>query len=765
MTAQSLLSQLREKGVEVRVSGLDRLVIDAPKGALTRELRDALADHKAEILQTLQRQQQRAEADTVPDVEPSAPEPVQPEPSPAPVSEFAVPARESFPPAAASAVAAEAPIATSPDEEPLSSTAAEEIKRLETELARLRAEEETRRSDAEARRLAAEHTMRVEQERQRQIEEEVARQRAQEERQRIESEERERADEEYRRRIAEEQLVRGEEELKRMRIGEQQRRVEVEARLRAQEEAWLAQIEGRRLGEEEREKRRADQERQRLEGEARERALEEEAVRRSAIKVKAVEEEIARIQARGEARRRAAEDAGRRAEEEARRRGEEDARRRAKEEAERKAEEEARLRAQIEAQLRTEAESRRKAEEEIRRRAEEELRWRSEEEARRRAEEEARRLAEEEAERRIQDEARRRAAEEETRRRAEEQFRRRSEEAQDQARRQAEAEVRRKMEEEARQRAEMEARIRIEVEAKIRAEEEERSELRRQSRWKSTPEPRLEEADDQSTQDEEDNGNLAGSARITEIAQWIDARVEDQPQPRVELAGGISLPDLDQFPEFDEDTEGGFQAVSVPEAEADDEDVSAELLKQLHSRTVAKRAAALTDLARSGNSGAFSHITEAFDDKSAEVRSAAARALFELQSDRAAAFTRALREASSDRRQKIGAAIASSGLANEAIKNLTGEGRDKTYDAFSLLFLMSKAGEVQPLIRAIEEHPSTEVRLAVVKLLALSSQPDTLAAFRRMAVRGSLPPEVRSAVMEAIYQMTSQTPPDTSPAN
>ena len=95
--------------------------------------------------------------------------------------------------------------------------------------------------------------------------------------------------------------------------------------------------------------------------------------------------------------------------------------------------------------------------------------------------------------------------------------------------------------------------------------------------------------------------------------------------------------------------------------------------------------------------------------------------------------------------------------ANEAIGNLTGESRDKTYDAFSLLFLMSKSGEVNPLLRAIEEHPSTEARLAVVKLLALSGQAEVLPAFRRMAVRGSLPPEVRSAVMEAIYQVTSQS--------
>ncbi|HEY5405348.1 MAG TPA: HEAT repeat domain-containing protein, partial [Pyrinomonadaceae bacterium] len=90
------------------------------------------------------------------------------------------------------------------------------------------------------------------------------------------------------------------------------------------------------------------------------------------------------------------------------------------------------------------------------------------------------------------------------------------------------------------------------------------------------------------------------------------------------------------------------------------------------------------------------------------------------------------------------------------IANLTGESREKTYDAFSLLFLMAKAGEVQPLMKAIEDYPNIEVRLAVVKLLALSGQPEIVPAFRRLAVRGSLPSEIRSAVMEAIYQISSQ---------
>jgi HEAT repeat protein len=209
-----------------------------------------------------------------------------------------------------------------------------------------------------------------------------------------------------------------------------------------------------------------------------------------------------------------------------------------------------------------------------------------------------------------------------------------------------------------------------------------------------------------------------------------------------------------------DDSGGEFHAVSVPEADNASSTVSAATLNQLTSDKAGERAAAVVELARTGGEDAFRHINTAFDDQSVEVRSTAARALFDSQADRAAAFTRALREATPARRRKIGAAIASSGLAQEAIRNLTGESRDKTYDAFSLLFLMSKAGEVQPLMRAIEDHPNIEVRLAVVKLLALSGQPDILPSFRRMAVRGSLPPEVRSAVMEAIYQITSQTPAD-----
>ena len=76
MTAHELLSQLREKGVEVkRKPATSRPVIDAPKGTVTEELRTALSAHKAELLQILKAEQTGAgPSATVSE----APEPVSP---------------------------------------------------------------------------------------------------------------------------------------------------------------------------------------------------------------------------------------------------------------------------------------------------------------------------------------------------------------------------------------------------------------------------------------------------------------------------------------------------------------------------------------------------------------------------------------------------------------------------------------------------------------------------------------------------------------
>jgi len=260
-----------------------------------------------------------------------------------------------------------------------------------------------------------------------------------------------------------------------------------------------------------------------------------------------------------------------------------------------------------------------------------------------------------------------------------------------------------------------------------------------------------------------ESGELAEQSTGQSVGEPLQAEPfmleADAPVPKTKEVEPAHLTDAREAgaQPFNKETE--YQETERGIAEFDEfSSVPGAILKRLSSEEANERAAAVSDLVRVGGDDSFREINSAFDDPAVEVRNAAVRSLFNMNSDRAATFTRALRESPPERRRKIGAALASSGLASEAIGQLMGESREKTYDAFSLLFLMSKAGEVQPLMRAIEEHPNNEVRLAVVKLLALSGQQEILPAFRRLAVRGSLPTDVRSAVMEAIYQISSQSP-------
>jgi hypothetical protein len=129
-----------------------------------------------------------------------------------------------------------------------------------------------------------------------------------------------------------------------------------------------------------------------------------------------------------------------------------------------------------------------------------------------------------------------------------------------------------------------------------------------------------------------------------------------------------------------------------------------------------------------------------------------------LNPDRAASlFNVALQQGSPRERRAIGMALASSGLIEQALDHLMAENHQDCYGAFSLLFLLAKSGEVQPLIKIIEQHPRLHVRLAVIRLLSASAQPEVISAFRQMAVRQSVSPELRNALLDAVAQVTEIT--------
>ena len=150
----------------------------------------------------------------------------------------------------------------------------------------------------------------------------------------------------------------------------------------------------------------------------------------------------------------------------------------------------------------------------------------------------------------------------------------------------------------------------------------------------------------------------------------------------------------------------------------------------------------------------FEQIAELLDDPSSEVREKAVRDLYAIDPDRAATLVNnALRDGTPEERRRIGSALADSGLLYEAIDDLMAENHESCYGAFSLLFLVAKAGVVEPLSSVIEKHPSVDLSLAVIRLLASSGEPKVATTLQRLAVNTSLPPEVQSAAAEAVVQL------------
>ena len=152
-------------------------------------------------------------------------------------------------------------------------------------------------------------------------------------------------------------------------------------------------------------------------------------------------------------------------------------------------------------------------------------------------------------------------------------------------------------------------------------------------------------------------------------------------------------------------------------------------------------------------SSPFEQMAQLLDDPSAAVREKAVRDLYEMDPDQAATLVNdALREGSPEERRRIGSALADSGLLYEAIDDLMAANHEHCYSAFSLLFLVAKAGVVEPLVSVIEKNPSLELSLAVIRLLASSGEPAVAPTLQRLATNDSLPPELRSAAAEASHR-------------
>jgi HEAT repeat protein len=161
----------------------------------------------------------------------------------------------------------------------------------------------------------------------------------------------------------------------------------------------------------------------------------------------------------------------------------------------------------------------------------------------------------------------------------------------------------------------------------------------------------------------------------------------------------------------------------------------------------------VTSLSEIEHESVFAPIIIAFGDDAREVRAAAARALSRMNFDRGEGYVRLIETADAETLRKVAQACIKAGMVGQAIDRIISEDRRLAYEAFSLLSLLAKSGEIEPLVDAICEHGEVNVRLALVRLLGTTGQPELSGTLRHLAVRDGLPEKVRSALMEVVYKM------------
>jgi HEAT repeat protein len=172
----------------------------------------------------------------------------------------------------------------------------------------------------------------------------------------------------------------------------------------------------------------------------------------------------------------------------------------------------------------------------------------------------------------------------------------------------------------------------------------------------------------------------------------------------------------------------------------------------------AVRAAAVASLGAIDHESVFSAVLVALADEARDVRAAAARSLSRLNFDRADAYVRVIETSDAEELTNVAQACIKTGMAAQALDRLASDDRRQAYEAFSLLSLLARANQAQPILEVIERHADINTCMVAVQVLCSNGQPDIAPALRQLAVREAMPEQLQTALMEVVYKIDEMQP-------
>lgn len=155
------------------------------------------------------------------------------------------------------------------------------------------------------------------------------------------------------------------------------------------------------------------------------------------------------------------------------------------------------------------------------------------------------------------------------------------------------------------------------------------------------------------------------------------------------------------------------------------------------------RSKAVASLADFDHESVFEDILLACADPTREVRASAARGLFRLSFDRADAWTRIAESKDEYRMRQAAQAAAEAGLVERTFDRLVHADKKIAYEAFTFTALLIKAGQIEKIFAAIEKHRDNRVKLALLHVLKVVKDEDSLPNLYALLEQNSIPAEIK----------------------
>lgn len=198
----------------------------------------------------------------------------------------------------------------------------------------------------------------------------------------------------------------------------------------------------------------------------------------------------------------------------------------------------------------------------------------------------------------------------------------------------------------------------------------------------------------------------------------------------------------------EEDTAARTQALKLLATFKTANSVSAISQMALYDLSSKLRSDAVQVLAEMDHESVFETIVTCCADPTREVRASAARALFKLSFDRSHCWARIVESNDRVRMRHVARCAIEGDLVDRSFDRLINIDRKIAYEAFTLTALLIRAGETEPIYRALALHRDEKVKLALLHVLQIIKEDETFEDLSDLLNHHQLTPELVAKINE-----------------